>query len=464
MQQTPKGSFTGSKAGQTPGNAPVRRQDINDPRTQGTSAVVMNTFPFSRIRRFIVFITLFLLAGGIGYQLGERRFGVSVSGGNLVVNQEPPQGAPVDFSLFWDVWGRIHQYYIDAKTIDNQKLVWGAISGMVNALGDPYTTFLPPKENQDFKSDLGGEFEGIGAQLGMQDGHIIVVAPLKGSPAIAAGIRAGDWIIKVNDEETINWSISEAVSKIRGPKGTKVTLQILHADAQNPDTVTIVRDTIEVPSVDKWVKKPSEIAEIKKDSSPAVLASNKYVAYIHLSRFGDRLDTDWTKAVDEIETDIGKENVAGLIFDLRNNPGGYLDGSVYIASEFLKSGVVVTQVNSDGSKEEHKVNRVGKFLDIPLVVLINRGSASAAEIVAGALKDYKRATIVGETSFGKGSVQTPQDLPGGSGLHITTGKWLTPKGNSINKEGIKPDVEVKNPDSEATADAQLAKAVELILK
>lgn len=427
----------------------------------------MRTLPFSTIRKYIILAAILILAGGIGYNLGERRTMVTVGPDKrIVVNQETPKETAVDFSLFWDVWQRLYRYYIDAATLDTQKMVWGAITGMVASAGDPYTVFLPPKENKEFKEDLGGQFEGIGAQLGMRDNRIIVIAPLKGTPAERAGIKPGDYILKVNDEESIGWTVPQAVTKIRGPRGTTVHLNILHENRQKPIDVSIVRDTITVPSVETWVKKVGEIEDIGGLTESKKLDQNKKVAYLRLSRFGDHTNQDWEKSVSEILT-IQRNNgtLAGLVFDLRNNPGGYLDGSVFIASEFVGKGVIVSQVNSDGTKQEYEVDRKGKLLDIPLVVLVNKGSASAAEIVAGALRDHKRATIVGETTFGKGSVQTPQELAGGAGLHITTGKWILPKGDSIAKVGVKPDIEVKLDDSlEASRDAQLAKAVELLLK
>ena len=426
--------------------------------------------PFSKVRSVIIILSIILLSGGLGYRLGEGNSAKNISGGinnTQIVNTTTPTNALVDFSLFWDVWQRIHRFYIESSTIDNQKLVYGAISGMVNALDDPYTSFFPPKENQEFKDDMGGAFEGIGAQLEAKDGRILVVSPLKGSPAEKAGILSGDWITKVDGVETFNWTTNQAVSKIRGKKGTSVTLSIFHANAKEAVDITIVRDTITIPSVETWVKTASEIKEINGTTASTKYAkSTKKVAYISLSRFGDRLEEDWQKAVSSVTQALNTNgSISGLILDLRGNPGGYLDGSVYIGGEFLKQGsTVVSQENSDGTREDYKVDRLGKLLSVPLVVLINKGSASAAEIVAGALRDNGRATLIGETSFGKGSVQTPQELSGGASVHITTGKWLTPKGDWITKKGIVPDIEVKWTFDEASQDAQLAKAVEFLLK
>jgi carboxyl-terminal processing protease len=427
----------------------------------------MKFLPFSKVRTIVLLVALVILSSGIGYRLGERKASLSLGPNKqVIINQKAPNGTTADFSLFWNVWQRLFESYIDKGSMDVQKMTWGAISGMVSSLGDPYTVFLPPKENKDFKEDLGGAFEGIGAQLGLKESRISVIAPLKGMPAEAAGIKPGDYILKVNDEDTTGWTVNEAVSKIRGPKGTSVTLNILHDTATKAVDVSVVRNTITVPSVDAWVKTAKEITEISGLPSARLLEANLgKIAYIALSRFGDRTNDEWNKAVsDMVDAKNRNGSMKGLILDLRNNPGGYLDGSVFIASEFIKSGIVVSQVNSDGTKEDYRVMRVGKLLDIPLVVLINKGSASASEIVAGALRDFKRATIIGETSYGKGSVQTPEDLPGGSSVHITTGKWLLPKGDSISKVGVKPDILVEMEDATATTDAQLAKAVELLLK
>ena len=424
----------------------------------------MVTLPFTEIRTVVLIIGAVVLIGGIGYRLGEKHATTIIQQPATVVGIEAPDSVRVDFSLFWDVWQRIHTFYIDRSSIDTQKLVWGAISGMVNALDDPYTVFLPPKENESFKEDIGGSFQGIGAQLGLKDGKIIIQTPLKGSPAEKMGLKPMDWILKVDSEDTVGWTLTQAVTKIRGTKGTTVTLSILHDKADKPVDITITRDEIVVPSVESWIKLPKDITEIVGVPGVSrILGTNKRIAYIYLSRFGDRTNEEWLKAVATI-VEAERTGVDGLVFDLRNNPGGYLDGAVFIASEFIKSGTIVTQTNSDGTKETLTVNRKGQLTTIPMVVLINKGSASAAEIVAGALKDYKRATIVGETSFGKGSVQSPQELKGGAGVHITTGKWLLPNGDWINKKGITPDVEVKMDTFEATQDAQLEKAIELLLQ
>lgn len=430
----------------------------------------MRSLPFSKIRSLIVLITLLILAGGIGYRLGERNVSFNIVDSRPVVNTAAPSGTNVDFNLFWDVWGKLTRYYIDPKNIDLQKLVYGAVTGMVAAVEDPYTSFFPPQENKQFKEDLGGAFEGIGAELGLKDGRVVIVSPLKGTPAEAAGVLPNDIILKVNEEETAGWTVEQAVNKIRGPKGTKVLLTLFSpAGADGPREVSITRNTITVPYVTWWVKNLRDVTEISSATEAASLrvrSDNPRIAYIKLSRFGDNTNADWNKAVSEIlnmEKSGGK--LSGLILDLRNNPGGYLDGAVYIASEFMRGGTVVSQVNSDGTRQNYPTDRAGKLTTMEVVVLVNRGSASAAEIVSGALRDSKRAKLVGETTFGKGTVQTPFDLSGGSSVHITTGKWLLPGGSSISQTGLTPDVAVvMDPGKTASADGQMAKAIELLLQ
>lgn len=430
----------------------------------------MTPFPFSKIRSLIVMVALLILAGGVGYQLGERKVSLGVVDSRPVINTGAPAGTSVDFGLFWDVWGKLTHYYVEPKTIDLQKLVYGAVSGMVAAVGDPYTSFFPPQENKQFKEELGGAFEGIGAQLGMKDGRVVIVSPLKGTPAEAAGVQPNDIILRVNDEDTAGWTVEQAVNKIRGPKGTKVRLTLLGVSTSDgPRELSIIRDTITVPSVVSWIKSVGEITELTGATEAATLRARNgdaRIAYINLTRFGDNTNADWSKAVDAIlQSEKTGSKLAGLILDMRNNPGGYLEGAVYIASEFLKGGTVVSQVNSDGSRQDYPTDRKGRLTSMPVVVLVNKGSASAAEIVSGALRDSRHIKLVGETTFGKGTVQTPFDLSGGASVHITTGKWLMPGGESISKKGLTPDVVVPmNYVPTATSDAQLARAIELLLQ
>jgi len=407
-----------------------------------------------RYTRLIIIACLaVVLAGLTGFWLGTHQFKIKLGRDSSIKIERkiPADKQNLDFSLFWEVWDRLEKNYIDKKALDRNQMVLGAIQGMVASLGDPYTAFLKPSENKELKEDLNGSFEGVGIQLGYKENQLAVIAPLTGTPAYKAGVKAGDLILKIDDQPTTGISADEAMRKIRGPKGTKVKLSLMHTDEKEPYEVEIVRDTIVVPSVE---------VEFVTTETQKRTEAQKVIAHLKLMKFGDRTAEEWDKAVGEIANH--KPSVSGVILDLRNNPGGYLTGSVFIASEFVGSGVIVQQEHANGTKETFSVNRPGRILNQPLVVLINEGSASASEIVAGALQDYKRAKIVGTKSFGKGTIQEAEDLPGGAGLHITTARWLLPQGGSIDKKGITPDNEVKDDPKTSEIDEQLQKAIEVL--
>ncbi|MBI4097816.1 MAG: S41 family peptidase [Candidatus Levybacteria bacterium] len=368
----------------------------------------------------------------------------------------PPELSSVDFSAFWNVWQKIESNYYDKTKLDSQKMLNGAISGMVQSLDDPFTVYLPPVQNDNFKQGLAGQFQGIGAELGIKDQKILVISPLNGSPAQKAGIRAGDFILAVNGGSTANMTLSQAVEKIRGPKGTTVTLTIIHKDENSPKDIKIVRDVITVKSVDSWIKKVSDIDSIKTDKSQ----SNSKIAYISLSQFGDNTNSEWLSLANNLNLKLTSEkDVKGIVLDLRNNPGGYLSDAVFIASEFLKEGTVVVSEEEASGKTTLKANRRGLLTEVPMVVLINKGSASASEIVAGALRDNQRAKLVGETSFGKGTIQQAEDLGNGAGLHVTIAKWLTPNETWVNGKGLNPDISIALDSKTPERDLQLEKAV-----
>lgn len=438
-----------------------------------------------RNMRVIRFFAVIVIAGVVGYYIGVNK--VAVDWNNYVPriqvsSKEPPSGVThLDMSEFWTVFDKVQQNYYDKKAIDPQKMLKGAISGMVNSLDDPYTVYLPPAQNSDFKQVMSGQFSGIGAELGMKDKQVIVVAPLDGSPAQKAGIKAGDAIMKVNSESTFGWTLNQAVDKIRGPKGTEVALTVLHKNESSPKVIKIIRDTITVKSVTSWVEPIEKIDTIKgestKEGSESAVnstvikaAGKKKVAYIRLSQFGDNTNQEWLSNANTLALQLQKDrSIVGLVLDLRNNPGGYVTDAVFIASEFLKVGsTVVIQDYGDGRQEQLTVKRNGLMLDVPLVVLINKGSASASEIVAGALRDYNRAILVGEQSFGKGTMQSAEELGQGAGLHVTIARWLTPKktwvGNGKTGQGLKPDIEVAIDPKDPTHDAQLAKAIEHLVR
>lgn len=421
-----------------------------------------------KLRVFHILLIIFISAL-LGYYIGVSKvsFGWSHYKPSVsIINKEAPSlSQNVDFSMFWNVLQKLETSYYDKKAIDPQKIVNGAISGMVQSLGDPYTVYLPPAQNDDFKQGLAGaQFEGIGAELGMKDKQIIVVAPLEGNPAIRAGIRAGDAILKVNDQMTAGWTLQQGVEKIRGPKGTQVTLTILHKNSDKPVDLKITRDSIKVKSVDGWVKQIKDIDRIK-DTELKQQFGEKRIAYIRISQFGDETNQEWLVLVNTIVLAIqqNKQDVSGVILDLRNNPGGYLTDATFIASEFIRSGTVVIQEKGNGERTEFPVVRKGQLLDIPLVVLINKGSASASEIVAGALRDDNRATLLGETSFGKGTIQQAEDLGNGAGLHVTIAKWLTPNGTWVHGKGLIPDVQIAYDEKDQEHDNQLEKAVSVLL-
>lgn len=393
------------------------------------------------LTKIFFFLSFVLIIFGAGYYVGEHK-AQPFPGGQADGRRN------LDYDLFWNTWSKLEEKYVDKKKLAPDAMFYGAIKGMVSSLDDPYTMFLTPEENRLAKDDLGGKFEGIGAQLGLKNGQIVIIAPLANSPAEKAGVKAGDVIKKVDGLDTINWTLYEAVSKIRGKDGTEVELIIERNGAEK--TFTIVRREIIVSSVE--------------------VSYEKNVAILKLARFGDDTIDEWNKAVGEIAKKFHDKTVAGMILDLRDNPGGYLDGSVYIASEFLtQNTLVVTQEQSDNTSIRYTAERTGRLVEVPLVILVNKGSASASEIVAGALRDNKRAKLVGENTFGKGSIQEALDLPRGAGLHVTIAKWILPKGDWINSKGVKPDVEVSLPDDPDNTitrktDLQLEKALELVVE
>ncbi len=416
--------------------------------------------------RTLHWIILILIAGFSGYYFGITKVGVEWKNYKpqiSAINKEPPATGlrTVDFSPFWIVWDKLQVSYYDKTVIDPQKLLNGAISGMVESLGDPYTVYLPPVQNNSFKEGMAGQFQGIGAELGMRDKQIIVVAPLAGSPAEKAGIKIGDAILKVNDANIAGWTLAQAVEKIRGPKGTEVSLLIVHKDESESRVIKISRDTITVKSVVGWVKSIKDIEGVKL----ADAQKDKGIVYIRLSQFGDNTNQEFLDLTNKIFQDMKTHgNVKGIVFDLRNNPGGYLTDATFVASEFLPKGTLVVTQDSGSQQTPMQAQRDGLLLTPKLVVLINKGSASASEIVAGALRDHKRAKLIGDVSFGKGTIQAAEDLGGGSGLHVTIAKWLTPSGTWVHGKGLTPDITVAFDEKDPSHDVQLEKAIETLLQ
>ncbi len=349
----------------------------------------------------------------------------------------------LDFSLFWAAYNKIKDSYIGSEKIDTQELIYGAIDGMTKSLGDPYTAFFDPNEAKRFEQDLSGSFEGIGAEVGIKKDQLTIISPLEGSPAQKAGLKAGDAILKIDGTDTGNMTTDEAVNLIRGKGGTNVVLTIYREDWGKSQEITITRDTIVIPALE-W--------EIK----------NQNIAYVHIYQFDQSLSNDFKKAAMDILASPAKK----IILDLRGNPGGYLETAQEIAGWFLERGQVVT-IEDFGEKRKENIYKAegsAALAEYPLIVLINEGSASASEILAGALRDNRNVQLVGQKSFGKGSVQEVQYLPDNSFIKITIAKWLTPKGSSISEVGLDPDVKVEltDKDIEQEKDPQLDKALEII--
>jgi len=340
--------------------------------------------------------------------------------------------AKIDFGndpLINRVQGILNKEFLYKDRIDQKDMYYGSIKGMVESLDDPYTMFLPPEENKMSQENLAGEFGGVGISLGYKDGILAVVSPLAKTPADKAGLRAGDLIISIKDEangvdvNTVDITINKAVELIRGKIGTNVILNILREEEKEPFDVELTRDNIVVASVEM------EMKEFK----------GKKIAWVKMYKFSERLEEEWNEMV----ADIKNGGVDIIVMDLRNNPGGYLDASVAIASDFVTKGTIVWQKSGDGQLIEYDVKKnMGKLVGSKMVVLINEGSASASEILAGALRQRLGLKLLGKKSFGKGTVQATEEIVGGSGLHVTIAKWLLPDKGEIDGVGVEPDVEL----------------------
>ena len=397
--------------------------------------------------RTTVFLILFLIVGfWVGFEKGrlvgsagtEER--VSLEGA-VIENREGD--GKVDFDLFWDVWDLLRDKYVDSESLDAKKLMYGSINGMLQATGDPYTLFLNPEDNKRFNEEIEGSFEGIGAELGVKNGMLTVIAPLEGTPAEKAGLRAGDKIVDINGKSASEMTLEEAVSQIRGPKDTEVVLTIFREGEESTRDIKVQRNFISVKSV-------------------KVESMNGGIAHLKISRFGEDTTREFSAALNSAKAGGAK----GIVLDLRNNPGGYLDASISVASKMLPKGkIVVIEENADKTRKEVAARGGDVSSEIETVIIINEGSASAAEILAGALEENREnVTLVGKKSFGKGSVQELVRLPQGTAAKITVARWLTPKGNQINEVGISPEVEVEltNEDYENDRDPQLDRAFEII--
>lgn len=378
-------------------------------------------------RAFLGFFVLFLFGVffWVGYEQGLRKNAsietALLSPEDAIIINKQSQKDTIDFTLFWKVWEILKDKYVDRSKLDAHAMFYGAIDGMLAASGDPYTTFFSPKENQDFNEEIAGTFDGIGAVMGMKDDIITIIAPLEGTPAEKAGLLAGDKVIKINDALSSNYSLDEAVKNVRGPKGTNVKLTIFREGEEETRDIVITRDAILMKSVR---------FEMKEDG----------IALLRVSRFGDDTEDLFKDAVKQTL----KQKARGLVIDLRNNPGGFLETAVMMASYMLpQDAVVVMEEDANGKRTELKARGGDVLGKLPVVVLINEGSASASEILAGALRENREdVVLVGKKSFGKGSVQELIPVSKDTAVKITVAHWLTPKGEQIHGVGISPDVEV----------------------
>lgn len=351
-----------------------------------------------------------------------------------------------DFRPFWKAWNVLNEKSIYSKDTNDQDRVWGAIEGLAASFGDPYTTFFPPEENKTFQEEILGSFDGIGAEIGMKNEELVIIAPLKDTPAWKAGVKAGDRLIEIDGTNTNKLTAEEAVDLIRGPQGTSVKLIILRTGEKETRSITVLRDKIQIPTID---------TEFREDGIFVI----KFYSFSEnsINLFRDAL-------IKFVESKSSK-----LVIDLRGNPGGYLDSAIRISSWFIDKGDVVLSEESLIGEKEKVFRSYGPRLfsdKLSLVVLVDGGSASASEILAGALRSHKIATIVGEKTFGKGSVQELVKITDDTSLKVTVANWLTPDGISISKQGITPDVVVKMTlkDVENEKDPQMDKAIELLLK
>ena len=394
-----------------------------------------------------MFLFALILAGTTfygGFYYGKSKV-PSIYAIEGVGNKTLGEPGNTDFSLFWDAWKVIQEKYADRASLNKKEMVYGAIEGMVKSLKDPYTVFMKPEQSKQFQDDVSGSFSGIGAEIGIRRDTLTVISPLEDSPAQRAGLRAGDKILKINDTVTADLTVNEAVSIIRGPKGTNVKLTISRATEDAIKEITITRDDIKIPTI-KW--------ELK----------NGKIAYIQLFNFGEIAPSEFRSKIMEIL----RSPADRIILDLRNNPGGFLEVAQDLTGWFVDVGSVVAIEDFGNGVEPREYRSSGNSVlkSMPLVVLINEGSASASEIMAGALRDLRGVKLIGVKSYGKGSVQELTNLREGTSLKVTIAKWLTPSKKSIMNEGLEPDikVEITKEDIDNMRDPQLEKAIAEILK
>ncbi len=402
----------------------------------------------------VVFALVFFTAGvltGVGFNFGRRPPIIkgldpdsSEFGAIKNINGEIPDyfTKDVDFELFWDVWDLIKKRYYQ-KRIPETQLFYGALKGMVDSLNDPYSVFFTPVNSNDFQEEIKGNFEGIGAEIGIRNSQLTIIAPLPDSPAFQAGLRPRDIVLKVDGQDVSELSLIEAVDLIRGKKGTEVVLTVYRENFAEPKDISIIRDAISVKSL-TWEFLDNEIA------------------YLKARQFNGETISLFNQAILDI---LSRPKTKGIILDLRNNPGGYLNSAIEMAGEWINGETVVIEKLRDDQVKIHRADKKARLAGYPTVILINGGTASGSEIVAGALQDWDEAVVVGETTFGKGSVQSLIELDDGSAVKLTIAKWFTPNNRSIEEEGIEPDflIEMAEEDYNNFLDPQLERAKEIII-
>jgi len=375
------------------------------------------------MKRFVIilivaFVMFFTISGAFGAGVMFGRSGIF----NPTIVRADDQ--PAEFEVFWQVWDLAHDFFVDRDALDNTRLTYGAINGLIQALGDEgHTRFLTPEEVARERTEVSGKFYGIGAQVGIEDGFPVIIAPLDGSPAEQAGVQAGDIIMEVDGEDVSMLPLNELIEMIRGEEGTEVVITFFRPDTRESLEISIIR------------------AEIRLDAATWTMIPGTDVALIRMTQFSANLNAEVVAAVAEART----AGATALVVDVRNNPGGLLQQAIDVTSQFLTGGNVLLQEDADGTRVPYAVKPDGVATDLPLVVLINRGTASSAEIFAGAIQDHRRGIVVGETTFGTGTVLRQFNLNDGSAILLGTSQWLTPDGRLIRKQGIEPDIVVEVP-------------------